>query len=309
MDEDTLIKLQTDLNHLLGRYYQKIVVSFQPLETSSANQLFFVVLDDGSKYVLKIHASSYWLGIRSREDISITEQISHHFSNSLKVAESAWLWPDQSIWVPKFEEPTILFPWVEGCSVDHWDMSRSYRLGKMLAQMHSNQPKSLVGNLLPKIDPSKFDTINALYPLAKICYEHFTYRSNEWIVGHRDLHAGNVIWVPNNEPKLIDWESAGQVHPFVELLGLAVNASGIVGGAFSCESFKAVFLGYLSEMGSLPFYDDTLWALSYQTWLLWYDYLVRTKQLKAAKETLQLIVKIDSLREEMDRTLRQLRQG
>ena len=160
MKQHAIIKLQSELNHLFCSYYQKQVVTLQQLKIGEANQLFVLVLEDGTRYVLKAYSYSHWLGIRSSQDISITEKIAHHFAKSLQITESAWLWPNQSIWVPKFESPVILLPWVEGSTADRWDISQSNRLGKMLARMHSNQPKSLFGKMLPKINPSKFEKVD-----------------------------------------------------------------------------------------------------------------------------------------------------
>ena len=67
--------------------------------------------------------------------------------------------------------------------------------------------------------------------------------NSELIVSHRDPHYGNVIWDGNGKAHLIDWESAGVINPYMEVIGYSLEWSGILLG----HPKMAIFNGIIGE--------------------------------------------------------------
>lgn len=70
------------------------------------------------------------------------------------------------------------------------------------------------------------------------------YLNQELVISHRDLHYGNVIWDHNEQAHLIDWESAGVINPNMELIGYALEWSGVLLGILRAEIFKEIISSY-----------------------------------------------------------------
>lgn len=47
------------------------------------------------------------------------------------------------------------------------------------------------------------------------------------VISHGDLDQKNVLWIDNNKPLLIDWESARKLNPTYEIIGVALDWSGV----------------------------------------------------------------------------------
>ncbi len=69
---------------------------------------------------------------------------------------------------------------------------------------------------------------------------------NELLVSHRDLHYGNVIW-KDGDAYLIDWESAGLINPYMELIGYSLEWSGILLGHVRTPIFFEIINSYLAK--------------------------------------------------------------
>ena len=133
----------------------------------------------------------------------------------------------------------VVFDWLDGKSVFAPDISEYHceQIGRMLGKIHAAQIKidTMVENLdIRKIydwdlfidkakqcDSEVLDLLqeylekiikwdrNAVYSLREI--------SKNQVISHRDLDPKNVMW-NNNGPYIIDWESAGYVNPYQELI-------------------------------------------------------------------------------------------
>ena len=73
---------------------------------------------------------------------------------------------------------------------------------------------------------------------------------------HRDMDPKNVMWNQDN-PIIIDWESATLANPYQELLETALSWSGFLTDNFSKEKFKVVFLEYqkLRDIKNIDWYN------------------------------------------------------
>ncbi|MDH4032919.1 MAG: phosphotransferase, partial [candidate division Zixibacteria bacterium] len=67
---------------------------------------------------------------------------------------------------------------------------------------------------------------------------------SDMVASHRDMDIKNVMWDPDGNAVIIDWEAAGPVHPMWELLDAAFNWCGQSSGQPNKELFKALIAGY-----------------------------------------------------------------
>ncbi|MGO4538404.1 phosphotransferase [Paenibacillus sp. 2TAB19] len=69
------------------------------------------------------------------------------------------------------------------------------------------------------------------------------------VVSHCDLNPRNVLWENGSEPYLIDWESAGPIHPTMELIDAAISWSEQEDGNIDRSAFMAVIEAYAKAGG------------------------------------------------------------
>lgn len=82
------------------------------------------------------------------------------------------------------------------------------------------------------------------YSLLERCVERFNLSNKYFGVCHRDLDLKNVMWQDEN-PIIIDWESASISNTKSELIETALNFSGFLSDKFDIDKFNAVLTSYL----------------------------------------------------------------
>lgn len=159
-----------------------------------------------------------------------------------------------------------VYRWVEGECLDQSRLSpcHAYKMGELLAKLHQSGV-DLRGLEIPKwggllatewTEYSEHATEQKLQWADYICQslDSLSYWSDQarianqsllgqFTVSHRDLNILNVIWTPDGEPVLIDWELGGLIHPHVEVFLTAMNWS-YRNDELIEVAFIAVFDGY-----------------------------------------------------------------
>jgi aminoglycoside phosphotransferase (APT) family kinase protein len=117
------------------------------------------------------------------------------------------------------------------------------------------------------------------------------------VISHRDLDPKNVLWDDKHVPLLIDWESAGAVHPMQELLEVALYWSGFEAGKVSQDAFLTVIRAYRDHGGTFcDSWSDVL-SLGYQGKLDWLAYsLGRSLGLECTDEAEQQLGMSEAIR-------------
>ncbi len=90
------------------------------------------------------------------------------------------------------------------------------------------------------------------------------------ILSHRDITPNNVLWSASHRPIMIDWELAGLIHPWVELVAAAFDWSICTPKRIAMDRFSAVLQGYrehrhCTSIGSLK----GAFSVVMGTWLSW----------------------------------------
>ena len=98
--------------------------------------------------------------------------------------------------------------------------------------------------------------------------------SSHKIISHRDLDPKNVMW-QGNEPYIIDWEAAGYVNPFQELVEVINYWITEAGGSYNYEKLAVLTDAYRAYK-EIRFVDwDTVLLRSFDGILGWLEYNVR----------------------------------
>lgn len=94
------------------------------------------------------------------------------------------------------------------------------------------------------------------------------------VISHRDLDPKNVMW-QGNKPYIIDWEAAGYVNPFQELVEVINYWITEADGSYNFEKLAALLDAYKTYK-EIRFVDwDTVLLCSFDGILGWLEYNVR----------------------------------
>ncbi|RUQ90373.1 hypothetical protein ELY10_03300 [Legionella septentrionalis] len=265
--------------------FKQKILSIQVQQSPYGSSIHFLVLPDGSEWVVKIIPAQNWLGDFDEKYLNFTESIAAQVAVSLQLTKSAKLWETGNFAVQVAGTWRLFIPYCPGKVLVTCSKEQAFKLGSILASLHQLD--------LPKEGSKPFPQPTAarspfLLQMVEECCHHHLHAYEDWVTSHRDIHLGNVIW-KKNIPYLIDWNSAGLIHPFVELIGLAVNCAGIAAGRFNPHSFSAALCGYRKQAGRLPASDKPLWSLCYQSWLLWLEFKTKQNEENEIKNTLRAI--------------------
>ncbi|KTC94325.1 putative aminoglycoside phosphotransferase [Legionella erythra] len=264
-------------------FLHEAIVRVTPLSQGLQHHNDLLCLQDGSLWVAKLFAPTTWLGITQRDHLEFTEQFATVAANRLALSLPAFCPNPPHFFIPVGQQLGLIKPYCPGEIHERLSYGRAEVLGTALATIHQlgfKHPRAKPFPAITGIDTSGLPWIT---PLIEQCNQHRHYRSHEWVIGHRDLHSHNIIWQDNNRPCFLDWESAGLIHPAIELLGLALNCAGVVENQFDDALFSATLHGYFKTVPYRFKTDDTLWQLIFHSWLLWYAYCLKQgKQQDAA---------------------------
>lgn len=161
----------------------------------------------------------------------------------------------------------LIFDWIDGTCLKPDELSKEHceKIGLILAKIHNIDFSSL--NIQKKFDSNDLNNFQWTYYLQKGIEFHA-----EWIdllqtnidklatwsleskkaqeslskdikISHRDLDPKNVLWVQDS-PIIIDWESAGFIHPLQELIETAIYWAESQTSNFDKERFISFLDGY-----------------------------------------------------------------
>ncbi len=200
----------------------------------------------------------------------------------------------------------LAYPWVDAKALDQNTISKNHalKIANILAKIHCinldepeiTQPefythtKEKILALLDKAE--KFNC-----PFAKTLRENEnnilaaneSYQNaipmlkEEIIVSHGDLDQKNVLWDKDNNPILIDWESACKINPTYDLINTAFYWSGIT-THFNKELFFKMIDAYQNSGGIIN--PRHLHAACYGTfsWIGWMVYNIERSCVSAESE-------------------------
>ncbi|MGQ3888439.1 phosphotransferase [Legionella sp. CNM-1927-20] len=279
--------------HWACNFLKQDISSITSLQGGMQHYLDLIELIDSSKWVCKKFTNQTWLGEITYQQILISEKIANLVADQLGLTYKALCLESDSPILKLKEGYGIIRPFFAGKTSAMVTPSQAQLLGKVLAHIHSLNINNIDASPFPAINwPQEFNCPPWLKVVISECNEILPTES--WIVSHRDIHASNLVWQNPDTVHLIDWESAGLIHPGIELIGLACNCAGLTRGYFLDHLFVAVLQGYRQVKATIPTIPEGYWVLIWQSWLLWYLYVIQKnfKQEILATEAILHLLKV-----------------
>lgn len=191
----------------------------------------------------------------------------------------------------------MIFDWVEGESIfpPMITSENCYAIGEVLGKMH--HAKLTVDGVAPEEDGAPifaWDKYQELLPgyegeawamryqdafldvksWNQAAYDAGEILSKTMVISHRDLDPKNVLW-NGSHPLIIDWEAAGYVNPYQELLEVINYWADDGKGGLLKEHFNALLNAYTQYVKLENVDWNPVFAGSYMGMLGWLEYNVK----------------------------------
>ena len=197
------------------------------------------------------------------------------------------------------EEYYMVFPWTDGASVFPREITPHHceEIGSVLGKMHRQNLK--VEGMVPEEDSFElFDweaylqrvnepecsdkewtaaykkSVKDIEHWNEMAYESESYLSKLTVISHRDLDPKNVMW-SDDKPHIIDWEAAGYVNPYQELLEVINYWADDGAGKPVKEKYDALVNAYRKYMDISAVKWEKVFQGSYIGMLGWLEYNVK----------------------------------
>ncbi|MBE6883199.1 MAG: hypothetical protein E7487_01190 [Ruminococcaceae bacterium] len=190
----------------------------------------------------------------------------------------------------------FVYEWIEGKSVFVPEISDEHckKIGEILGKIHAADV-CLDGLSEEQDSRSAYDWKRLLREAEQTnnpCFctiEQWIEKLEEWdekvityqkevkskqVISHRDLDPKNVMW-SGEMPCVIDWEAAGYIPPYQELLAAIYDWTTNENGEYDDRKIMALLTGYTEFMNISHVNWDAFFAVSFDGRLGWLEYCVR----------------------------------
>lgn len=269
------------------------------VEGGLLHKMYCVITSKG-KFAVKILNNKIMKRKSALQNTINSEKITSIFKNSIPVASALDIKGRQIHLLE--DEYYMVFDWIEGRSVfpPHIHEKHCERIGDILGKIHKLnisvdgvEPEQGAVELydwdkyllLAKKKLEQGETwltlyeksINDLKAWNEAAFEVKDILTSHMVISHRDLDPKNVMWNGMN-PILIDWEAAGYVNPYQELLEV-INYWADNGKGGLVTSYIDALLTAYKKQNSLACMEEADWeaifAGSYAGMLGWLEYNVK----------------------------------
>jgi len=227
---------------------------------------------DTGSYAIKQLSKDIHLSEATIKQYELTENIARQFATHGIPAVSSLRKNGKSL-IYTGENTFIIYPWkkAEMIENDAINILHATKIASLLAKMH------LLHLSVPGITKPTYDTfssneliivlieksVEAFLPFADKLQNSkaMLLEANEQyqqaipilnqslVISHADLDPKNVLWDENNNPFLIDWESARALNSTSEILNAALDWSGVTTCSIDQDIFIAMITAYKKAGG------------------------------------------------------------
>lgn len=263
------------------------------LEAGTQHSIYVVKLKNSKAYVIKaLKLQGFW-GQYAVEHFENTEGISEYVNAQLDCSIVAVKHVLSGEFVLQAEQKHyLIYPYYQSIRLGTFSAHQCAILGQLLAKIH-NLPRiarQLKQPIVYRFDPSQWEIglqayktefgLEVICDFAYSCLKSQAKAANQMAIGHGDLNIHNILWLTDDKPLLIDWESAGLVEPGVELLALAVNVAGVEETSFRIENIAHTISAYQSTVEAInrPIVLSQIdYLKSLCPWFAWLDYNLKAQ--------------------------------
>ena len=257
------------------------------------HKMYRVTTDKG-KYAIKALNPDIMQRPAAMQNTVNSERIAHALEKHIPLIAAKEI--DGQHMISMNDKYFIVFDWLDGRSIFVPDIQESHceQIGNVLGKIHT---ANICINGIEKeqaareVFPWEF-----LYEEAKrqkaawlATYEECLLQIKEWdkqvvknmtevlqyqIISHRDLDPKNVMW-KDDKPFIIDWEAAGYVNPFQELVEVLNYWTVDKAGEYQREKVNALLQAYQQNMDMGNANWEAVLCCSFDGMLGWLAYSVR----------------------------------
>lgn len=190
----------------------------------------------------------------------------------------------------------VIFDWLEGKSIFAPNISEYHceQIGRILGKIHAANIK--VDSIEKSQDSRDEYDWNMLLGKAQQCNTEcylvlqenladiirwdnhvvsgFGEVSQNQVISHRDLDPKNIMW-KNDAPYIIDWEAAGYVNPFQELIEVLNYWISDETGKYNKVKFDAMIQAYTESINISNVNWDVVLDCSFDGMLGWLEYSIK----------------------------------
>ena len=205
----------------------------------------------------------------------------------------------------------MAFPWLEGHILSSLNLNINHvkKIGHLLGRIHkigNNYPKEKLSSLKGNINWRNYLGVNDFFDqnyklitmLDNKAINSYNKLTKNVLISHLDMDLKNVMWDKDDNPYLIDFESANYVNPTFDLLDVSLYWS-LAETNFNFSYFKEFISSYLEE-NNLN-YDEVPLAIDsiYKNHLGWLAYnldkiILNSKDKEALEEVNKAINSINN---------------
>lgn len=257
------------------------------------HQMFRVVTEKG-RYAIKILNPDIMKRPEALQNMINSEIISHALENSVALIAAK---ESEGKHVLFFEDYFFMvFDWIDAHSIYAPEITEEHckQIGEILGRVHaanisinSVQPGHVFREAIDwnRLAGKASEANAEIFPLLE---EHLADLirwdtgvvkglpevSKVQTISHRDLDPKNVLW-QSGKAVLIDWESAGYVNPYQELLEVINYWISDEHGAYTRSLFEALIKAYSGYMDIENICWDPVLDCSYDGMLGWLEYNIK----------------------------------
>lgn len=191
----------------------------------------------------------------------------------------------------------LIFDWTEGRSLKSHELNLNHckKIGSVLAEIHKTDFAGIkvLDDPFDKIKGTDWnfylnrgresnsvwvnqlnENIEQLYMWSDKAKKTSRTLASELVISHRDLEPKNVMWIQEN-PIIIDWESAGDINPKHDLVETAIYWSMNDTGGIDKDKFKAFVSEYQTHYGKMDADWNMVLELGFLSKLDWLEYSLK----------------------------------
>ncbi len=264
-----------NFDKLCNKCYLGNVINIEKLTGGLMHKMFKVETESGV-YAIKVLNPEVMNRPTALNNFVISEKISNLAKDNKISVSSARMYGEN--FLIRFEENYyMIFDFIEGkiLNDDEIKIIHCEKIGYILGQIHNLDYRKLGLDEAIKKDTYSIDW-QKLYKLAKqknIGYlslledninrydslfinslKSFNDNNNIIAISHKDMNPKNVMW-ENDNPIIIDWESASLSNPYRELVEDALCWSGFLSNDFD----KAKFIYFVKSYKSIRGIENINW--------------------------------------------------
>ena len=261
--------MEQKIVHLCTEYNLGNVTSKPAMITGGLLHKMYRVVTDKGEYAVKALNPDIMQRPAAMRNMVNSERISHALKKEIPLIAAREFDGKRKHVIGLDNVYYMVFEWLEGKTVFMPQITKYHceQIGKILGKIHSS---NLCLDGIEKEQDSRdlFDWDSLLEEAQKqnaawyLAFEESILQIKEWdklvvdsmpslseyqVISHRDLDPKNVMW-KDDMPFIIDWEAAGYVNPFQELVEVLNYWTVDANGDYDKEKCKAMMQAYKQYM-------------------------------------------------------------